>query len=225
VIDSHLLYRACNIFNKSLVQTETLTRSVWSTFEAWRGFTLQGALSPFWFSQFCGVGATWPLSRDGVVEELTETQKSGHASRSGPEVKNGSVPKMARRRGSDAGKSRRGIRSCRVSTQALQEEFFQRFVASTWCCDPRPLSRGGPKWWDNFSEWSDHPVTRNRLVFHKSVVWFVFQYPAKIGLKVCWRVRPLALDPKVPYAADLHTQKWSSLWGRLPFRATVVGLR
>jgi len=39
-----------------------------------------------------------------------ETQQSGHASRSGPEVKNGrssAVPKMAHRRGFDAWQSRR----------------------------------------------------------------------------------------------------------------------
>jgi len=52
-----------------------------------------------------GGGATRPLPRDGGVEE---TQQSGHAPRSGPEVKMEEVvPKMARRRGSDAEQLRR----------------------------------------------------------------------------------------------------------------------
>jgi len=34
-------------------------------------------------------GATRPLPRDGGVEELYGDQQSGHAPRSGPEVKNG----------------------------------------------------------------------------------------------------------------------------------------
>jgi len=42
-----------------------------------------------------------------------ETQQSGHSSRSGPEVKNGSGTKTARRRDSDTGQYRRWIRSCR----------------------------------------------------------------------------------------------------------------
>jgi len=42
------------------------------------------------------------------MEELYGTKQSGHALRSGPEVKMKEVvPKMARRRGSDAGQSRR----------------------------------------------------------------------------------------------------------------------
>jgi len=36
------------------------------------------------------------------------------------------VPKMARRRGSEVGQSRRWVRSCRWCPQALQEEFFFR---------------------------------------------------------------------------------------------------
>jgi len=39
--------------------------------------------------QYGGGGATRPLPRDGGVEELHEDQQSGHATRSGPEVKNG----------------------------------------------------------------------------------------------------------------------------------------
>jgi len=58
--------------------------------------------------KYDGGGATRPLPRDGGVEESTETQQSGHAPRSGPEVKNGRrSAKDARRRSSDAGQSRR----------------------------------------------------------------------------------------------------------------------
>jgi len=46
-----------------------------------------------------GGGTTRPLPRDGAWRNSTETQKSGHAPRSGPRSKMEEVvPKMARRR-------------------------------------------------------------------------------------------------------------------------------
>jgi len=52
-----------------------------------------------------GGNATRPLSRDG---SSAETQQSGQASRSEPEIKDGRVvPKMVRRKGSDARPFRR----------------------------------------------------------------------------------------------------------------------
>jgi len=70
--------------------------------------------------------ATRPLPRDGVWRNSMETQQSGYAPRSGPEVKyEKSSAKDGRRRGSDTGQSRRRrVRSCRGCPQALQEEFF-----------------------------------------------------------------------------------------------------
>jgi len=57
---------------------------------------------------FGGGGATRPLPRDGGVEELHGDPTVGPCPRSEPEVKMEEVlPKMARRRGSDAGQSRR----------------------------------------------------------------------------------------------------------------------
>jgi len=44
-----------------------------------------------------------PFRGMGAWRNSMETQQSGHAPRFGPEV----VPKMARRKGSDAGQSRR----------------------------------------------------------------------------------------------------------------------
>jgi len=60
-------------------------------------------------------GVTQLLSRDGDAGELLEDPTVRHTLRSGPGVKNGEVvSKMARRRGSDAGQSRRSrVRSCR----------------------------------------------------------------------------------------------------------------
>jgi len=35
---------------------------------------------------------------------------------------------------------------------------YQRLAASTWWCGPRPLTKSGPKWRDNYPEGSNHPV-------------------------------------------------------------------
>jgi len=71
-----------------------------------------------------GGGATRPLPRDGGVEELHGVPTVWPRPRSGPEIKNEVVPKMSRRRGTDAGQSRRRrVSSCRGYPQALQEEF------------------------------------------------------------------------------------------------------
>jgi len=57
---------------------------------------------------FRGMGA--PAADAHAWRNSTEIQQSGHVPRSGPEVKMEEVvPKMARRRGSDAGQSRRSI--------------------------------------------------------------------------------------------------------------------
>jgi len=57
-----------------------------------------------------GGGAIRPLPKNRCMEKLHEDPTVGYISRSGPEVKNGGstvVLKMAHRRGSDAGQSRR----------------------------------------------------------------------------------------------------------------------
>jgi len=66
----------------------------------------------------------------GAWTNSTETQQSDHALRSGPEVKNGrSVPKIACRRGSDAGQSRRResdpVEGVRRRCMKNHEEFYK----------------------------------------------------------------------------------------------------
>jgi len=65
-----------------------------------------------------------PFRGMGAWRSSTETQQSGHAPKSEPEVKNG----------------RSGAEDV-----------------------PAPLSRGGPKWRDNYPEEPDHLVAPNRL--------------------------------------------------------------
>jgi len=98
-----------------------------------------------------------PFQETGAQRNSTETQQSGHAPRSGPEVKIGKVvQKMARLRGSDVGQSRR--RRARYD-----QLLHQRLVISTCGAVPAPRTRGGSKWRDNFPEGFDQPVTPNRL--------------------------------------------------------------
>jgi len=72
------------------------------------------------------------------------------------------MPKMARRRGSDAGQSRRRwVRSCGGCPQhgGTNVSPPQRGAVRS----PPLFSRDGPKWRDNYPEGPDHPVAPNRL--------------------------------------------------------------
>jgi len=77
----------------------------------------------------------------GAWRNSTETQQSGYASKSGPEVKNG-------RSGAEDGAPER-LRRGTIQEEPLPRTFrlsTQRFATSKWWCGPRPLTGGGQKW-------------------------------------------------------------------------------
>jgi len=66
----------------------------------------------------------------------------------------------------------RGMGAWRNSTEPNSRARLQGLDqrSPTSCClnvvvRPRPLTRGGPKWRDNYTEGSDHPVASTRLDF------------------------------------------------------------
>jgi len=85
------------------------------------------------FHSWCVVVLPDPFRGMGAWRNSTETQQSGHASRSGPEVKNGRNTAPT---------------SCCLNVVVRSPPLYPR---------------GGPKWRDNFPEGSDHPVAPNRL--------------------------------------------------------------
>jgi len=70
-----------------------------------------------------------PFRGMGAWTNSTEIQQSGHAPRSGPEIKNGSSAKDGAAERLECGTiRRRWVRSCKGCQQALHEEFSFRFI-------------------------------------------------------------------------------------------------
>jgi len=80
------------------------------------------------------------LSHDPFQGIEARRPKSGRTPRSDQSSKMEIVPKMARRRGSDAGQSRRWVRFCSWCPQALQEE--SPFVYSYKTCIGKKTKEG-----------------------------------------------------------------------------------
>jgi len=98
--------------------------------------TLSGLTNQRIKLQSGGGGATRPLRGMGAWRNSTETQQSGHASRFGPEVKNGSSAK-------DGAPERLGYGTIQEKMshilQRVSVRLHQRVAASTWWCSSRPL--------------------------------------------------------------------------------------
>jgi len=112
-------------------------------------------------------GAARLFSRDGGLEEFTETQQSGYAPRPGLEVKNGRssdqrskieevVPKVERQKGLDAGQSRRNdcivgrLSSFQITctqsevTKLTFKSSFNMSITRQSCFEVMPLIRCKP---------------------------------------------------------------------------------
>jgi len=104
---------------------------------------------PILFFYGGGSGATRPLPR---VEAWRNSTESGHAPRSGPEIKTGrSSTKYGTPERLGCGTIQGG---CLPTSRRLNVVVGSPFL----------YSRGGPKWRDNYPEGPDHPVASIHLV-------------------------------------------------------------
>jgi len=126
-----------------------------------------------------------PFRGMGAWRNSTETQQSGHASRSGPEVKSEVVPKMAHRRGPDATSYTLWRNIWRVPPALMYDCMFAQ---CTLCTNSVRYTDGC--WLNDREVYSQSPCgkqcTTSQLIFFRtSVTTYAKIYP------VCALVFPL----------------------------------